>query len=314
MAAAVAATSIGCGDDDSDGAAGSSPTPTGGSTGTAGSGGSPDGGGGSSGVGGPSTKGGWIAASSATGIYGAGGNALVFSHSTLGARFRLDYTEAFPPASCSNTELGDCFLLECPIGLGSGGADGSVFPTAGNITVTGGYQPIVNLIPDANGLYASPDINKDHVMYHPSTTLNISAAGAEVPSFTDTLTTPAAVVVTAPAIDGANQVTIDTSGDLSVSWTGGGAGEKMMVALFGKVTGTDSSYTLTCKFDSTAGTGTVPATLLSALASVDKDGLIMAYGHTTKEIIAGQWTIEVRTSEFATSPSGGLITNTVNYQ
>jgi hypothetical protein len=199
-----------------------------------------------------------------------------------------------PGCSYAVTDAGPCLVTTCPAQAPSDAGTVSLV-TAGALTVTGGAfgDAGVEIGPDSLGSYL---YNTTGPMFAAGDTLTVTGAGATVPAFAaQTLVAPGPITLTAPMGDGGT-VDISTSNDLTVSWTGGTAGDKVYLDLSAFFTSGASASAL-CNWDSAAGTGTVPAAALAPLAAgTAQPGRAAAiwYQQSATSFTAGRWAIAVR--------------------
>jgi hypothetical protein len=151
-------------------------------------------------------------------------------------------------------------------------------------------------MPDAG--YAFAEYN--NTLWDGSQTITIAAAGDSIPAFSSTLHSPTAVTVTAPLPASNGSYTVNRASDLIVSWSGGNAGDLLIVEVAAGVFGT-----LTCAFDATLGTGTIPSSTLSALPSGQAVLGIFSGRRDTKTV--GAYTVRIRVE------SEGRTTGTFGY-
>lgn len=301
LAMAVALASAGCDDDDTNGTGGTgaTPTATGGTGGnTGGTGGSTGGTGGSGGQ--ASARGGLIFGSSGTYFVNAGGTGGGFEVglSILVARFDDNWSADFS-TDCAQTSAGSCTRAVCP----PPSSAATPFPTAGTINITGGVQDPVTLTPDAAGLYSS-DLTNTEALFTAGQTLSFTAAGDEVPSFSSSVTGPGSLTLTSPVFS-VGQVTIDTTADLGVAWTGGASGE-VVTTLGGTLPGSEDQISVYCYFDAAGGTGTVPAALMSDLTSVEATSAFASVGALARSTTdADGWDVTVMLQMVAQTEIGG---------
>jgi hypothetical protein len=96
----------------------------------------------------------------------------------------------------------------------------------------------------------------------------VGGGGADLPAFAaQTVIAPNDIVLIAPVCAGL-ECDVDRTQNLSVAWTGGGAG-KVRAAF--ETVGSTSSGTVFCTFDAAIGMGTVPIAALAALGDT-RDG------------------------------------------
>jgi hypothetical protein len=124
--------------------------------------------------------------------------------------------------------------------------------------------------------------------------LGVSAAGGSVPAFSlKTVVAPSTIVLswTQPAGD-AGGLVIPTEQDLTVSWTGGVAGARVVF----KATAFPSNQTaqVACGWDATAGQGTIPAAALAPLAAGSSvPGAASWFQQTGSAFDAGPWPVAI---------------------
>ncbi|MEO8796900.1 MAG: hypothetical protein ABI551_03370 [Polyangiaceae bacterium] len=169
------------------------------------------------------------------------------------------------------TTMGGCKLYNCPID------DAGFAPTygAGDISITGGKlaAPLVLSFNADGGSYSTP---LSTAPFAAGDTLNVSAAGGDVGAFTGTTGPgPADLTLTAPTgtgTPGFQSYAIDTTKDLTVTWTGGAAGTQVVVSL-SNVDDENTNLELQCSFDAAGGSATIPTTLLAQLGNPTTGGL-----------------------------------------
>ncbi len=226
---------------------------------------------------------------------------MTFASTTVNAGFVEAPASAAQP--CTTRTVGACTINECTTSSSDAGAPdpdaGAPAPdagmvntarSAGVITVSGGGQ-MVQLTPGADGTYTS---NMQRMTVFPAgTELTMSAVGDAmgVPAFTGTVTMPAAVMVTAPALSFTTATMISRSQALNATWTGGTAG-KVSVLLAGNSGG--RNVVVNCAFDATAGSGTVPVDVLAALPA--GSGTIVIGGSSTRDVMAGGYKVSLAAS------------------
>src|SRR5579859_1217871 len=200
---------------------------------------------------------------------------------------------AAPGCTSSATDGGACVVTTCAANVASD-AGAVALVTAGALTVTGGAfgDAGIAIGPDSLGSYL---YNTTGPMFVAGDTLTVAAAGATVPAFpAQTLTTPGPITLTAPVADGGT-MTIPSASDLTVTWTGGTTGNRVVVDLAAFFTSGASAGTV-CAWDATAGTGTIPAAQLAPLASGTPQpnrSTVLWYQRTQATVAAGKWNVVV---------------------
>jgi hypothetical protein len=137
---------------------------------------------------------------------------------------------------------------------------GVPYDSAGTLTLSGGkLTSPLDFATSDDGAYA---IDDTHLDVTAGQTLTVTASGAAVPAFTQSIVAPAGIDLTKPTAGSDGQYAISTSADLAVAWSGGQTGDSV---LFEGLSG-GSAYYFACTWDATAGAGTVPKAILAQLA------------------------------------------------
>lgn len=218
---------------------------------------------------------------------------MTIASTSVSAGFVEAPANAAPP--CTTRTEGACTITQCNTASADAGAPdpdaGMVNParSAGVITVSGGGQ-MVQLTPGADGTY--PTDTQRMSVFAPGTELTVSAAGSAtgVAAFTGTVTMPGPITVTAPMISLTAPTAISRAQPLMVTWTGGTTG-KVSVVMASNASGGAS---VSCTYDATAGSASVPATVLGALPM--GDGTIAIGGSSSREQNAGGFTVTLTAS------------------
>lgn len=265
-------------------------TPTGGTGGTGtgtGTGGPSGGSGGGSGGDAPVTKGGSIYVSSAkidtTSYYSV--SASFYDHTGIDT--------SAGPGSCQRTDEGACTLYICDIS-GTLPNNGPL-PTAGSIKVSSS-KTSVTIAPGADGSYASK--SGQTLFWTGSDTVHVEASGAQIPAFSASTPAPSQLAITAPPMGPMVTITVDTSKDLTFTWTGTSAGQ-LNVGVYGHDDVTHIAGSLNCELDPAAGQGSMPASLLSKIPK--KNGAVNALVTSKTSVDAGGFAIDVIASTLATA-------------
>lgn len=192
-----------------------------------------------------------------------------------GGKFFAGFTETPPTTSvtCTVVDAGACVTTSCPPAVQDAGGDGDAAksdaaatpaPNPGPLRLTGGAFGAagITVAPDKGGtyLYESPG-----TLFAPGNTLGVSAAGGQLPAFPEqSVTVSPAVQLTAPTADG-GKISVPTSQPLTVSWTGGQTGAKLVLSATALFT-TGGEATMTCTWDAASGTADIPSAALKPLA------------------------------------------------
>lgn len=156
--------------------------------------------------------------------------------------------------TCTEQVFGACTTFTCPATVPT-----PIYASAGTISVTGLSQAIT-LTPQADKTYMP--FSQMQPLFTGGEMITVSGTGAEAPAFSIGVTAPSRASITSPAPPPTNgSLTINRAQDFSVMWTGGGAG-KLYVYFAGP---SGSGASVSCGYDASAGSATVPAAALSVL-------------------------------------------------
>jgi hypothetical protein len=141
--------------------------------------------------------------------------------------------------------------------------------SAGVVTLGGGSSPIVLTKSEEPATGSTPaTVRYSHSgpeIFPAGTTLTLTATGAAAPAFSLPITIPTPLSVTLPVAPSSpdTPLKVARSSGLPVAWTAGSSANTVTVFLSH---GADGSWpSLTCDFPESAGSGVVPASLLSHL-------------------------------------------------
>jgi hypothetical protein len=276
---------------------------TGGSGGTtAGTGAGTSSGAGGGGSGGEGATGG--SAGQASEPYGFVQFGTIFHYPEPGLGYRLA-TAAFyraRPATgagpCTTTSFGPCSLTSCdpnptpePEPEPEPEPDSRPAPTAGDISIRTSGDFTVDLVPDAIGIYV-PTAQDGLLLGQESAT--VTAAGADVPAFTHTMSVPLLLLLTEPALaEGETVVTVPRNEDLVLRWDRGVEGLDVQVQSAGGVA------RLYCNAPSEDGTLTVER---AALGPLDPGTELLLLGAASERVTAGDYTVTLSTAGSVMSP------------
>jgi hypothetical protein len=196
--------------------------------------------------------------------------------------FQTLLVAAYTPESClSDTPTATCYVSpSCP--------KPAMEASAGTITVTG--KTPVTLTPKDDKSYQTQVLTER--LADPGQTVQISAAGADVPAHSATVTMPEAMQLTMP--NGSAPLLIDRSQDLPLTWSPSNASS---VYLFLGAYATDNTLlqSIVCTFDDRAGTGSIPSALLQGLppTSDGSTAFLTLTRYNWTMTTAGDWGISV---------------------
>lgn len=206
------------------------------------------------------------------------------------------YATFHHPVACAREfSIGPCRVTKnCADDI----TDGLYF-SAGAITFAPTTEP-VTLSPFSDGTYRVHA--SDHTLFSPGDTVEISAAGDEVPALANELMAPASTVVTTRI----GATPIDRTHDLELTWTGATTGD-----IFVAVTGGASIVTsFDCRLPAGLGHGSIPA---AVLAEMNRQGLfsIGAVNSLTRKI--DNWSIQLAVVFESTWADGSLAQTDVEF-
>jgi hypothetical protein len=168
-------------------------------------------------------------------------------------------TPKTPPSECPGTKVGSCCYTPPASSL-------PTFEPAGNITVADGSTTLVTMMPPG---YTASSLSDATLQWKPGDTLTITASGGTVDAFTAMVTAPSHLVGLSPAFTAPLAVSLKS--DLVVSWTP--SSEPCAQISFGLSQGAGLA-TIGCVVDDSAGTLTVPSSLLVRFTGAAGSALI----------------------------------------
>ena len=173
---------------------------------------------------------------------------------------------------CATATVGACEIATCTNLAGTQAE-------AGTVAITGGTQNVA-LTPETDKTYTT--LTTTTALFTGGETLKATALGGDVPAFTATVTAPTLAKITSPAKPASFMLAVDRAHDLAVTWTGGGGG-KLQVFVSG------GNKQVTCRFDASAGAGTVPAAVLGMLPT--GSGSFAMASIASAEVAAGDYAV-----------------------
>jgi hypothetical protein len=191
------------------------------------------------------------------------------------------------------TTVGPCQAFTCPMPPPTNGA----YLGAGTLTIAGGPLPTGGVTVTQNP--QNPPGDYFYTMsqgFSQGDVLSVAASGGQVSAFG-----PVAVTAPGPITPLAPQAssTIPTNQDLVWSWSGGEPGAEVVVEATSQLGGKASI--VTCTFDPSAGTGTMPAAALGLLQPAD--GLILWVQQRRTPFSVGPYPAEVGAAQLSTAPA-----------
>jgi len=215
-------------------------------------------------------------------------------------------TLAFYPA-CEAITVGACAVVWANSEYGCDPPPPSCepIPSAGAITISGTVFDDLPITPNPNGTYTSMGMSSTGApVFMDGDILTLSAPGADVPPFQQSIVAPGCVAMTTPSgPDGGviyGSYVIPTSDDLQISWTGGESNAFVGVTLVGGHGNPAAYASVSCSFDATLGQGTIPQQALAALTGTA--GRFFIYQERRDSVQAGSYRVQTIVRNFG---SGG---------
>jgi hypothetical protein len=196
-------------------------------------------------------------------------------------------------AFCTTSQtIGACEIATCPQATPAA-------VSAGTITITGAAQAIT-LTPTAENAYNTFMVATP--LFNGGESITFAAAGATVPGFMKSNTTPTKATITAPTKPSSSSpyLMMSRSSDFTVSWTGGGTGQ-LQVAL-NSIQGDARVF---CRFEASAGTAKIPSAALMTLEAGNIGFAMASIARTTET--AGEWGVEVSAYFNAVWPDNAIV-------
>jgi hypothetical protein len=195
-----------------------------------------------------------------------------------------------PLPGCTTGTFGACSTYVCPQGNVEPQDAGPTTPspTAGTLTIQTTTLGTVQVPPSGGSYQYTPN----GALFTPGDTLGVAASGGDVPAFpVQHIAAPGLPTLVAPYVnqDGGT-LTIPTTQDLTVTWTGGQSGARFAVQA-------DSNFAspgyaqLFCFWDAPLGQGVVPKAALAQVAG--GGGTFFWYQTLDATFDAGAWSISL---------------------
>lgn len=188
--------------------------------------------------------------------------------SAFGTFYRLPAPIGTTASACTTTTTGACTVNTCTFGSSSpdAGTPSIDYTNAGVATVSGVLvnDGSMTLTP---GGYGYQTVSGSVAFFKGGETVRISAPGnpSGAPAFSISLKAPASMTVTAPVFDAQSKIVVASGQSLSVGWQSATAGEVVVQIASGT---SAKSATARCAFPSSAGSGAVPASVLSSVYGI----------------------------------------------
>lgn len=220
--------------------------------------------------------------------------------STYLSAFFVDSTSS--SMQCTSRVVSSCKVTTCTTVARDGDAGtssgGPAVRSAGRITISGAGQTL-EYSPSPEGSYA-PGGSPTMELFPAGTVVTMTAAGDAmgVPAFSTTVTMPARVTFSSPAVTTGTALVLRRTQPFALAWSGGTTGN---VAATITSTGTSRSVTAQCSFAATAGNGTVGPEVLSLFDAGPT--LVLLGTEDTREIVAGDYTVTISAASMGITDS-----------
>jgi hypothetical protein len=212
-----------------------------------------------------------------------------------------------PPPGCAGqlTDGGACLVTTCP-GHSPTDAGLVTLASAGALDVTGGAFGDAGVQVGADNL-GSYLYNTTGPMFAPGDILGVSGAGGTVPAFPlQTLAAPGTITITSPQPGDAGTLVVPTSNDLTVTWTGGVAGDHVIFTL-NAFFASGASASTACSWDAAAAEGSIPESALAPLVTGTPQAggsTAVWYQQAQTSFATGRWAVTMQ----ADIHGGSLVT------
>lgn len=208
-----------------------------------------------------------------------------------------------PLQFCLSSTTGACTVNRCPLTPPpDAGAAMPMYESAGDLTLEApGIDGGLALTFGSSRTYSA---NLSGAAFSPGDTVRVRATGAAVSAFSNSLTAPGTMTLTAPALTPGMTYALDRTVPLTVSWTSSGSSEVQVT--ISSIT-PQHSTSIVCKASSAAGTLTVPTSALSQLdlvPAMPPQGTFGSMGvstSTSTDFIAGAYGITFTATNGGTS-------------
>ncbi len=206
------------------------------------------------------------------------------------------------PKECEPVLIGPCVVTSCVQGAPVGGGQSHGVAPAGDITITDTTSGKSQVFTAASSGYQNN--GQSGSLANPGDSVTFSAAGGEVPAFSQTLVAPLPVTPNPfpcpdAAADSGVRCSVSRSQDLSLGWSGGDQGNvEITLSAFGAGCNNAQSCpplqsTAVCKFDVTVGSATIPK---EVLARFPESNLTVTFAsEETVDFTQGGYVIRVAT-------------------
>jgi len=174
---------------------------------------------------------------------------------------QIEPTASYPPTGFTGTLVGACCYGTTPSDAGL-----PTLESAGNITITDGTSTLATLM---SGSYVASSTTDPTLTWLPGAMLKVTASGGTVGAFTATVAAPPYFTGVSPAFNA--PITVHTSADLVVSWT---PSKRPCSKITVGLTQGALQPSAGCVVDDSAGTVTIPASMLGMFTATSGTAVI----------------------------------------
>jgi hypothetical protein len=228
------------------------------------------------------------ASSSDAGSVGTGSVSVEVAVPLMMANFFVGFLQG--ASNCAQRTEGPCTVKVCQADAGTA----PVAVSAGDVTASGGTGAPIVAHASSSASY-SAGLPMPASRWHAGDMVTISAAGDTVPAFSVMLPFPSALAMTTPAAPGNSFPPFDHTMDLAFTWSPTTGSNDAHIVI--QQSRPDAGVTVACRFDRSAGTGTVPAAAMSDLQP--GMAIVVAEAQNAQTVMAGGFAVNVRTASIA---------------
>ncbi len=224
-------------------------------------------------------------------------------NSTVIAAF---YVQVPDPFEVTLETFGDCQVRVVTFGDGTSSLDAH---GAGTVHVEGGSEAVKVLSHDGSNYTAWTG---DFALFTGGEELTVKADGAAIAAWQTTLTAPAHVTVTEPVPIIGQPLAAEAGANLVVGWDGETAGV-VRVRISGPQNLPNPQTIIQCDFDSTPGTGKVPAAALAKVVEPGTGTLAVDSVNTVVVDVPGWGTVDVSATARGLRAAGTPYLTTISF-
>jgi hypothetical protein len=177
--------------------------------------------------------------------------------------------DAAGASTCSGTQSGDC----CYTPPGNSAGSSVTYVSAGDIVVNDGSTAIATISPTtqsgAMNAYVTSSQQDSTFKWAGGDTLSFAATGGTVNAFSGTVVAPGLIQNIDPAFSTMTPTMVPSSSDFTVTWSPDATAGAAASIFVGATKGSTADGSIACNGMDSAGSITVPSTLLANMTSGD---------------------------------------------